>query len=120
MACSISGAGTQRSIRVWPSALPSPSVFDFTNEEPVAKQVGECPSAEVYAATHLAGAEAPCLGADVHGFQITDQFIDASDFEILAEDRLDTLRLFVHDEELTVPEFVAEGQIRPFRRLTAD
>src|SRR5215831_974626 len=61
-------------------------VFDLSDEEAVAEEVGEGSSSEWDASAGLAAAEGPRLGADVSGPEVPDKFVDAGDLEISAKD----------------------------------
>jgi len=84
-------------------------VSDLTNEEPIAKEMRECPSTKGNASSCFAGCKRPRPGMDFPCFKITRQFIDSADLEISAKDQSNPFGLLLHNKELAVLQLVAKG-----------
>src|ERR1700758_4698380 len=86
-------------------------VLDLTNKEPVAKEVGEGPSAKRDAPASLdRRAVRSRLVADVFGSEVTDKLVDAGYLEISAKDHPDAFGFLLDDDQLAVLQLIAEGE----------
>jgi hypothetical protein len=67
-------------------------------------------AAEGNASAGSAGTKGPGLGADILGFEVPDQFVDAGDFEIPAENQPDAFGFVLDHFEFALHQFIAKGE----------
>ena len=85
-------------------------VSDLADIEPVAQEIEQRSPLERDATAGATGRKQPCLGADVTFFEISNQGIDAAEFEIALEDQPDLFSIMFYNGDLAVLHVVAEGE----------
>src|SRR6476620_8299936 len=86
-------------------------VFDLANVEVIAKQVVQCAAAKWYAAARRSRRELLDSGSDVSFPEVSNQFVDAAEFEISPVDRSDQLSFSFDDGNLAVFHLIPTGQV---------
>ena len=89
----------------WVDAAP---VSDFSDVDPVAKQVGQRAAGEWDPANSMPGGEPAHPGLDASAPQVLHQEVEAAEIEIALEDEPDLLGLLLHYDELAIPHLVSE------------